>query len=119
MAAETADAHLRAHVLGTRQILERVAAITGVWATAVANDPEIATMWEYDEDPRFVVQAAAAKALIAKPGARDDVTAEHAADLLFGLLSPELYLVFVRDRCWSPEAWERWAVDTLRAQLCR
>lgn len=118
MAAETADAHLRAHISGTREILERVAAITGVWATALATDPEIATMWGQGEDPRLVVHATAAKALMDKPGAREDVTAEHAADLLFGLLSPELYLVLVRDRGWSPETWERWAGQTLHAQLC-
>jgi AcrR family transcriptional regulator len=118
MAAATADAHLRAHIGGTREILERVAAITGVWATALATDPEIATMWGQGEDPRLVVHATAARALMAKPGAREDVTAEHAADLLFGLLSPELYLVLVRDRGWSPETWEQWAGQTLHAQLC-
>jgi AcrR family transcriptional regulator len=118
MAAETAGAHLRAHVRGTREILERVAAITNVWTTAVATDPEIAALWQDDEDPRFVVHAAAAKALVAKPGARDDVAAEQAADVLFGVLSPELYLVFVRDRGWSPDTWEQWAAQTLHAQLC-
>jgi hypothetical protein len=118
MATETAGAHLQAHVRGTREILERVAAITGVMATAAATDPEIAALWQYDEDPRYVVHAAAAKALVAKPGARDGVTVEHGADLLFGVLSPELYLVFVRDRGWSPEAWARWAEDTLHTQLC-
>jgi AcrR family transcriptional regulator len=102
MATETAEAHLRAHISGTREILERVAAITGVWTTALATDPELATMWAQDEDPRLVVHA----------------TAEYAADLLFGLLSPELFLVLVRDRGWSPETWEQWAGQTLRAQLC-
>jgi hypothetical protein len=42
---------------------------------------------------------------------------QHAADVLFGLLSPQLYLVFVRDRGWSPERWERWVYETLGAQL--
>jgi hypothetical protein len=51
-----------------------------------------------------------------QPGAH--LSAGHAADLLFGLLSPELYLIFVRDRGWTPEAWERWAHETLTAQLC-
>ena len=51
-------------------------------------------------------------------GARAGLSAGHAADLLFGLLSPELYLIFVRDRGWTPEAWERWAHETLTAQLC-
>ncbi|MGW1998181.1 hypothetical protein ACWCPW_49740, partial [Embleya sp. NPDC001921] len=40
------------------------------------------------------------------------------ADLLYGLLSPELYLIFVRDRGWSPDAWEEWARATLTTQLC-
>jgi hypothetical protein len=52
-----------------------------------------------------------------KPGARAELSAEHAADVLFGLLSPELYLVLVRDRGWSSERWEQWAHDILRAQL--
>jgi hypothetical protein len=38
--------------------------------------------------------------------------------VLFGLLSPELYLLLVRDRGWAPDRWERWVYDTLHAQLC-
>lgn len=55
---------------------------------------------------------------MAKPGARADVSAEEAADLLYGLLSPVLYLQFVRERGWSPDRWERWVLETLRSQLC-
>lgn len=118
LATGTAEAHLRAHVHGTRTILERVAPITKVVATAAAMDPEVAGLWRYEEDPRYVVHAAAAESLIAKPGARADVTAERATDVLFGLLSPELYLLFVHDRGWSPGQWERWTYDILHAQLC-
>lgn len=118
LAADTAEAHLRAHVHGTREILDRIAPITKVVATAAAMDPEIATLWEYEEDPRYVVQGAAAKSLMAKPGARADVSAERATDVLFGLLSPELYLLFVRDRGWSPDQWEQWTYAILHAQLC-
>jgi AcrR family transcriptional regulator len=117
-AADTAADQLRAHVHGTREILERVAPITPLIATAAATDPEIAAQWPRDEEPRFTVQQAAAAALVAKPGARTGVSGGMAADLLFGLLSPELYLVFVRDRGWSPAAWEDWAYATLRTQLC-
>lgn len=53
-----------------------------------------------------------------KPGARPGIPAERAADVLFGVLSPELYLLFVRERGWSPEQWEQWACDCLRFQLC-
>ena len=46
------------------------------------------------------------------------VSAHQAADLLFALLSPELYLLLVRERGWTPKLYERWAYDTLRTQLC-
>lgn len=118
LAAETAEAHLHQHVAGTRAVLERFAPITKMVSTAAATDPDVSTLWPQDTDPRYTVQSTAAKALMAKPGARADVSAEHAADLLHGLLSPELYLLFVRERGWSPEQWQHWAFATLRIQLC-
>jgi AcrR family transcriptional regulator len=117
LAAGTAAEHLRGLVHGAREILERIAPIAEVLRTAATVEPEVAALWRQDPDPRFTVYAAAAQALVTKPDARAGLSAEHAADVLFGLLSPELYLVFVRDRGWSPERWEQWAYDTLRAQL--
>ncbi|TDD44090.1 TetR/AcrR family transcriptional regulator [Saccharopolyspora elongata] len=118
LGAETAEAQLRAHVAGTRLIMERVAAITEVLRIAAATEPEVTELWPQGPDPRYTVQAAAAEALVAKPGSRADVPAEQAADVLFGLLSPELYLLVVRDRGWKPEQWEQWVFELLRAQLC-
>ena len=118
IASETADALLRAHVRGTSAVLHRVAAITDMVATAAASDAEIAQLWPDGEQPRLQVHMAAAEALVAKPGARADITAETVADILFALLSPGLYLLFVRERGWPSEQWEQWTYDTLRAQLC-
>jgi AcrR family transcriptional regulator len=117
-AEPTAAAQLRAHVDGTRRVLERVAPVMPLIAAAAATDPEIAAQWPEGEEPRYTVQYAAAQAMAAKPDLRPGVTAATAADVLFGLLSPQLYLLFVRDRGWSPERWQDWALDTLRAQLC-
>ncbi|MEO3886036.1 helix-turn-helix domain-containing protein [Nonomuraea sp. B5E05] len=114
--AATAQEHLRLYVAGTRAVLERVAPMTKVLQIAVATDPEIADMWPDERDPRYTVTQTAADSLMAKPGARPEVS--QAADLLYGVLSPELYLVFTRDRGWTPERFERWAHDTLRSQLC-
>lgn len=117
-AATTAQEHLAAHIAGTSAVLDRVSPMMKVLETAVAMDPEVAAQWPQDFNPRLIVQTAAAEALMAKPGARPEVSVEEAADLLYGLLSPELYLLFVRDRGWSQARWEQWAGDTLRAQLC-
>ncbi|MEV0593277.1 TetR/AcrR family transcriptional regulator [Nonomuraea cavernae] len=118
LAAETAEAQLRIHVHGTVMILKRVAPIIEMLRAAALADPGIAELFDQDTDPRFTVHARAAQSLATKPGIREGVTAEHAADLLFGLLSPELYLLFVRDRGWSLDQWESWAHHTLRSQLC-
>ncbi|KAB8193989.1 TetR family transcriptional regulator [Nonomuraea phyllanthi] len=117
-AAPTAAGQLRAHVRGTREILGRVAPIMPMIAAAAANDPQIAAQWPAGPDPRYTVQHAAAEVLVAKPDAYPGLSAGTAADLLFGLLSPELYLLFVQDRGWSPDRWEEWACATLTAQLC-
>ncbi|WP_327589372.1 TetR/AcrR family transcriptional regulator [Nonomuraea sp. NBC_00507] len=117
MAAERAEEHLRAHVRGARGVLERVAPVMKVLSTAAAMDPEVAALWSYDVDPRYTVQRAAADALMAKPGARAGVSAEFAADVLYTLLSPEVYLQFVEERGWRPEQWEEWIHGTLAAQL--
>ncbi|MCX0244808.1 TetR/AcrR family transcriptional regulator [Streptomyces drozdowiczii] len=117
-AARTARDQVAAHVRGVREILGRVAPIMPVIAAASATDPEIAAEWTSDPDPRYVVQRAAAEELVRKPGMLPGIDADRAADLLYGLLSPELYLILVRDRGWTPDAWEEWARTTLTAQLC-
>ncbi|MEV0999454.1 helix-turn-helix domain-containing protein [Nonomuraea sp. NPDC050202] len=117
MAAATAGEHLLRHVAGTRAVLERVAPMTKVLEVAAATDPEVPQMWPEAEDPRHVVATAAARSLMAKPGARREVPVEDAADLLYGVLSPDLYLLFVRERGWAPERFERWAYETLLRDL--
>jgi AcrR family transcriptional regulator len=118
LAAGTAQDMLRAYVAGTTSVLERFAAISRMVEAAWASDPEIAALWPHDVDPRYVVHQGAAKALATKPGARADLAAEEAADVLYGLLSPELYLLFVQERGWPRERWEQWVTQTLHAQLC-
>jgi hypothetical protein len=105
-------------VQGTRDILQRVAPIMDVLRAAGAHDPSLAGMWQQDTNPRLDVQTAAAQSLMAKPGAKAQLSVDQAADVLFGLLSPELYLLFTRDRGWTPKRWEQWTYDTLHAQLC-
>lgn len=119
LAAPTAEAQLRAHVRGTRQILERVAPLARMLHAAMATDPAVASMVRPDHDPRYALQLSAAESLATKPDARPGVSAGQAADVLYGLLSTELYLLFVRRRGWSAAQWEQWVFETLRHQLCR
>jgi len=40
-----------------------------------------------------------------------------AADIIHALMSPEVYVLLVSDRAWSPERYQRWLGDTLVEQL--
>ncbi|GAB3811465.1 TetR/AcrR family transcriptional regulator [Micromonospora zhanjiangensis] len=116
--ANSADESLRRLVAGAREMLERVAPLAEVMRTAATIEPEISELWKPDGvDPRHTVYATAADALVTKPDARPGLSAERAADELFALLSPELYLVLVRDRGWPAERWEEWVRHLLRGQL--
>ena len=118
IAQPTAAELLAAYVPGSSAVLARVSPIMRVLEAAVANDPEVAALWPQDENLRYVVQRAAADSLVTKPGAREGVTAEQAADILYGILSPDLYLLFTRDRTWTHDRWVDWAITTLQTQLC-
>jgi AcrR family transcriptional regulator len=97
---------------------EPVPTLQRAWFLDAAAAGTAEAQLRQDSDPRLEVQTAAARSLVTKPGARAHLSVEHAADVLFGLLSPELYLLFVRDRGWTPERWQQWVYDTLHAQLC-
>src|SRR5260370_25972824 len=51
LATGTADAQLRAHVHGSRQVLDRDAAITAVLRAAATTDPAIAESWAPHPSP--------------------------------------------------------------------
>ncbi|MCO1581627.1 TetR/AcrR family transcriptional regulator [Crossiella sp. SN42] len=115
--APDARTGLTALVTGTHAVLQRVAAVSEMVRTAASAHPELRDLWPGREDPRYTVHTTAAKALLDKPGARAGLTEQQTADVLYALLSPELFLILTRDRAWTPQAWQRWAIDTLAAQL--
>ncbi|MEU9863653.1 TetR/AcrR family transcriptional regulator [Streptomyces sp. NPDC047971] len=115
--APDAATALTALVSGSRAVLERVAGISDMVRSASATHPELRDLWPEGDDPRHTVHTAAAEALIPKAGAKSGLASDRTADILYALLSPELYLVLTRDRGWTPTAWEQWAAATLAAQL--
>lgn len=120
VAEQDARTALDRHVAGAGRILERVADVTEMLRVAAGTDPAVRELWGTDapDDPRYSVQAAFAEAFVQKSGATSGLTAAGVADELYGVLSPELYLVFVRDRNWPHERWEAWAHAVLAARLC-
>lgn len=47
------------------------------------------------------------------------MSVDEATDIVFALLSIEVYLLLVTKRGWTPERWQNWATTTLAAALLR
>jgi AcrR family transcriptional regulator len=99
-----------------RTVRERTAALTEIVRQAAPGDPQIAELWErfqrelYELGMREVANTLARNGVLA-------TDSERAADLLWTLAHPDLYLLLVRERGWTPDAYERWLGETLCRQL--
>jgi AcrR family transcriptional regulator len=108
---------LRRWIQESRHILARVAALWEVARNAAAADPDIAAEVHRYKTLTMQAQRWFVTVLAANGGLRDGLDPQRATDIVFGLLSHELYRLLVIEQGWSPEDWERWATDTLAAQL--
>jgi AcrR family transcriptional regulator len=97
-----------------RLVRERTATLAEVVRHAAPGDAEIGELWERFQRELYDLGMRE----IAKTLARDDVLVTNtttATDLLWTLTHPDLYLLLVRERGWTPAAYELW----LRNALCR
>jgi hypothetical protein len=99
-----------------RLVRERTAHVTEVVRQAAPADEQLAALWErfqrefYELGVRGIVETLARDGVLAA----DPATA---ADIGWTLTHPDLYQLLVRQRGWSPDAYEHWLAETLCAQL--
>ena len=96
----------------TVEIFGRVAPLTGVFRS---GDPEVAALWTHSERLRLDGYRKMAQALARK--GRLKVKVDEAADILFVLLSPDLFWLTVSQRGWSANRWCRWMTGLLQRAL--
>jgi AcrR family transcriptional regulator len=95
----------------TARILARTHAIYAVVQAAAAG--EAGELLVENKRQRHEGQRMIAETLGRKPGFAPGLTVDTAADLIYGLVSEDLYGLLVVDRGWSTEEWERWCADIL------
>ena len=104
----------------SRAIYDRVAALLSVVRDAAGADPEMAEQWRVNEEQRYTAYRSLAGLLAAKGDAlRPGLTVDEAADVIFALLSYEVYLRFTAVRGWPPARWQDWAADTIARAILR
>lgn len=114
MAAE-ADARKAVALLaaGATGIFERVAPLIPVFH-AVSADPA-GEVYRHSEQLRYDGYADVVRILAAKAPLRSD--AASATDVVFALLSPDLYRTLTAERGWDARRWLDWVAPTLYEQL--
>jgi AcrR family transcriptional regulator len=108
---------LRLTARNSRKVKERAGALMGVIRSAASTDADIAQLWariqtDFHDNQRGIVEA-----LHARKALRPGLGVARAADVLWTLNHPDLWLLLVGERGWTPAQWERWFTDVVRSQL--
>ncbi|WP_188195940.1 TetR/AcrR family transcriptional regulator [Nonomuraea sp. SYSU D8015] len=103
----------------SRAVFARVAPIMKIVRDAAGADPAMAAQYETNQQQRFLAHQVLARQLAEKQALRPELTVEEAADIIFTLISFEVYLLLTDVRGWTPDRWERWAHTTLAETILR
>ena len=104
-----------AHVL--RQLMQRAGALQHLLATSAVVDPEAAEMLEVTRTQRHAGQSRIVEALARRDCLRPDLSQTEAADIIYTMMSPEVFRILTAERGWSEDDYESWLARTLRNQL--
>jgi hypothetical protein len=77
------------------------------------SDRELAAFWVHVEQGRWDGPDHIAPVLAASGALRPGLSAEQAADIMYGLTIPDIYESLVQHRGWSPQRFERWLSEVL------
>ncbi len=104
----TSDPHraLELWMEASREIYLRISPVMRVIRDAAGADPDMARQWDTNQRERVIAHRALAEALAAKGGLREGMRVEEATDLLYSLISPEMYALLVSDRGWTTTRWQ-------------
>ena len=101
----------------SRDVKQRIGGLLRVIRDAAPVDPDASALWTLIESDFYANQRVIVEALRARKGLRRGLDVARATDILWTLNHPDVWHLLVDERGWTPKQWERWFVDTTRAQL--
>ncbi|MGI5290580.1 TetR/AcrR family transcriptional regulator [Nonomuraea polychroma] len=118
---EEPDGHraLAIWLANSRVIFGRVAPIMTIVRDAAGADAEMAAQWETNQGQRYIAHHVLAGLLADKQALHPALSTEEAADVIFTMISFEVYHLLTRVRGWTPDQWERWIHKILAAAILR
>lgn len=115
--APSPEESLRLNARNGRQVKARIAPLGAVMLSAAAADPEIDALSKRIWSQFYDNQLEVVKALQRRKALKPKLTVERAADILWTLNHPRVYLLLLEERGWSPDDYERWLAEITCEQL--
>jgi len=103
---------LAIYASAVRDIHDRMAPLLLALRDAATTNDEAQQVWRQISDRRARNMRDLVRDLGPHGTLRADLSVDEAADVVWATASAELFLLFTRERLWSPEAYERWLADT-------
>lgn len=113
------ERQLRLNARNARVVKERISGVLKVIRSAAPADPDADALWRLIQSDFYANQQVIVRSLDAKRALRPGLDVARATDILWTLNHPDVWLLLVGERGWTPEQWEQWFADTARAQLLR
>jgi AcrR family transcriptional regulator len=100
-----------------RLVKERSGRLLAVIRSAALTDPDSAELWARIQAEFYEMQPPIIESLRRKKALRRGLDPVRAADLLWTLNHPEVWLLLVHERGWTPAEWEDWFARAARSEL--
>lgn len=101
----------------SRAVKTRIGGVLAVIRGSALADPDLADLWSLIQTDFHANQQVIVQQLYDAGALRPDLTVERATDILWTLNHPDVWLLLVGARGWTPEQWESWFVDAATSQL--
>jgi AcrR family transcriptional regulator len=112
-----AERQLRRNARNACVVKQRIAGVLKVIRGAAPIDPDTGALWELIQTDFYANQRVLVESLHAKGALRPGLDVTRATDILWTLNHPDLWLLLVGERGWTPAQYEEWFADTACAQL--
>jgi len=111
------ERQLRLNARNARAVKVRIGALLEVIRNAAVVDTDSAALWNLIQSDFYDNQGAIVESLHRKHALRPQLDVTQATDILWTLNHPDVWLLLVGTRGWTPDQFERWFAETSCAQL--
>lgn len=101
----------------SRIVKTRIGPMLKVIRDAASVDLDLAALWELIQTDFWANQRVIVESLADKEALRHGLSLDRATDLLWMLNHPDVWLLLVGRRGWSPADWEKWFAESSCEQL--